>query len=754
MVWAALGKAAMGGLKAGAKKVATNKLLNRKKKRPKKRASGKEMSGNMMNNDKEEQQKGGALAVRPSMGLVPTASDLDPVSTSAGESDIVIIRKQVIKVRDILKDTQSAKQAERKNLRKAKQVDEKKKEEDKIEKPKIKPTEAKAGMKVPNLGLGIGNFLAFLAAGIVFAKLNELMPTLKKIFGVLKVITKFIGGVLNFAIGFVVGFIDLAYAGVENLEKLIVAIGGEGAKETFEKFGKLFTQVINAALIAALIASRVGLFKKPKGPNGPKGPKPKWQKNLKKWWKKTPVGKFIRNQKAGWKRFTRKISRGPIGKTLKALRPKNVGKFIMEGGVDKALKGGVKNVTNFVRNPGRSIQNLTKKIRVPKNIQNLTKNIKPVQTIQNLTKNIKPVKTIQNLTKNIKPVKTLQNLNPFKGMNLGKKASNLLGSAKQLGSKALGGVDKWAKNQMGNLGSMWKGAKGFGAKIGGQIKNIAQLATDAPGKLRELVKSKIGNQIDDIVKKNKTLKNLLSMAKNPKKIGGAIKGILNTAKESKGILNVRAALSKAKAAKVGGVDKIIASVMALIDYMALKESPINAIVKAVSGMLGYAAGFAIGAPFGGVPGFITGMAGGALGELAGYGLLKGLANAPGTKGLTQVDDPIMNDGRPVLRDPDGPMDHMLNQPKESKGDGGSDARSEMKEKIERIKNQKKYGGTGGPIEYDGKVYKPGDEGYAEIVKSATSMVSRSQSEGLNMKPSYGDGVVVENTTTYIQPIEV
>ena len=725
MVWAALGKAAMGGLKAGAKKVATNKLLNRKKKRPKKRASGKEMSGNMMNNDKEEQKKGGALAVRPSMGLVPTASDLDPVSTSAGESDIVIIRKQVIKVRDILKDTQSAKQAERKNLRKAKQVDKKKKEEDKIEKPKIKPKEAKAGMKVPNLGLGIGNFLAFLAAGIVFAKLNELMPTLKKIFGVLKVITKFIGGVLNFAIGFVVGFIDLAYAGVENLEKLIVAIGGEGAKETFEKFGKLFTQVINAALIAALIASRVGLFKKPKGP---KGPKSKFRKGLEQKFKKSRIGKFLRNQKAGFLKVTRKISRSPIGRTLKALRPKNVGKFIMEGGVDKVLKGGVKNVTNFVRNPGRSIQNLTK--------------------------NIKPVQTIQNLTKNIKPVKTLQNLNPFKGMNLGKKASNLLGSAKRLGSKALGGVDKWAKNQMGNLGSMWKGAKGFGAKIGGQIKNIAQLATDAPGKLRELVKSKIGNQIDDIVKKNKTLKNLLSMAKNPKKIGGAIKGILNTAKESKGILNVRAALSKAKAAKVGGVDKVIASVMALIDYMALKESPINAIVKAVSGMLGYAAGFAIGAPFGGVPGFITGMAGGALGELAGYGLLKGLANAPGTKGLTQVDDPIMNDGRPVLRDPDGPMDHMLNQPKESKGDGGSDARSEMKEKIERIKNQKKYGGTGGPIEYDGKVYKPGDEGYAEIVKSATSMVSRSQSEGLNMKPSYGDGVVVENTTTYIQPVEV
>ena len=84
MVWAALGKAAMGGLKAGGKKVATNKLLNRKKKRPKKRVSGKEMSGNMMNKDNVEQKKGGALAVQPSTGLVPTAQDLSPVSKTTG----------------------------------------------------------------------------------------------------------------------------------------------------------------------------------------------------------------------------------------------------------------------------------------------------------------------------------------------------------------------------------------------------------------------------------------------------------------------------------------------------------------------------------------------------------------------------------------------------------------------------------------------------------------------------------------------
>ena len=343
-------------------------------------------------------------------------------------------------------------------------------------------------------------------------------------------------------------------------------------------------------------------------------------------------------------------------------------------------------------------------------------------------------------------------------MNLGKKAGNLMGSVKQLGSKALGGLNKFAKNQMGKLGSMWKGAKAWGAKQAAQLGNIVELAKN-PKKLGELMKGKLTKSIDGIVKKNKTLKNILSMAKNPKKIGGAIRGMIKTGAKSKGILNVRAAFSRAKAAKVGGVDKVIAAVMGLIDYMALKESPINAIVKATSGMLGYAAGFAIGAPFGGMPGFITGMIGGGLGELAGYGLLKGLAK--GFPGLTQVVDPIMGagpkgDGRPILRDPDGPMDHMLNQPKESKGDGGSDTRSEMKERIEAIKNQQIYGGHGGPIEYDGKVYKPGDDGYAEIIKSATSTVTHAHSKGLDTKTSYGSGgfMVIENTTTYIQEVEV
>ncbi len=107
-------------LKGRKKKVSTDKLMNR---------GGKERGGQLV----KKEEKGGALAVRPSMGLVPAAQDLNPVSQTTGDSDIVIIKKQVIQVRDILKDTQSAKQKERVSKRKAVQEEKRKTREEKIE---------------------------------------------------------------------------------------------------------------------------------------------------------------------------------------------------------------------------------------------------------------------------------------------------------------------------------------------------------------------------------------------------------------------------------------------------------------------------------------------------------------------------------------------------------------------------------------------------------------------------------------------
>ena len=131
------------------------------------------------------------------------------------------------------------------------------------------------------------------------------MPLLKKIFNVLRPIAKFIVTVVEKAVGFIVGSIDLAYKGVDALKTAIKAIGGEGALDLFNKFGKLFTTVVNGALMAALVAGRSGMFKRgPKGKPGgkpggkPRAPKSKLRKSFDKKWKKSAPGKAIRNQKA------------------------------------------------------------------------------------------------------------------------------------------------------------------------------------------------------------------------------------------------------------------------------------------------------------------------------------------------------------------------------------------------------------------------------------------------------------------------
>ena len=131
---------------------------------------------------------------------------------------------------------------------------------------------------------------------------------------------------------------------------------------------------------------------------------------------------------------------------------------------------------------------------------------------------------------------------------------------------------------------------------------------------------------------------------------------VKTAMKSKEMMNLSKFLKEAKGrVKIGGIDKVIAAVLGLINY-GLGESPINALVGATSGLLGYAAGFAIGSPFGGLPGFITGAAGGMAGEFIGAQLLRGLGKMPGFKKLTEVEDPLANamglPPRPILRDPD------------------------------------------------------------------------------------------------------
>ena len=379
MVWAALGKTL---LKGKAKKIAKDKLLNRKKKTNKRRMSVKKVMGM-----DDKPKRGGALAVRPTMDLGGNIKVFDPVSDTSGESAIIIIRKQVIQVRDILKDSYTDKKEKREEERKERQRVKREIREEKLEKPKVKPKESK-GMKMPKPGLGIGNFLSWLVFGLVVNKLLELLPQLKKIWSWLKPIVNFIGGIFKATMGFVVGFINLSYAGVEKLEKAMEAIGGKGGKELFEKFGKLFTQVLNGALIAALIGARVGLFnpfrRKPKikQPTRSFSNQVKRRRNLNKRWfdpqrgdkisrakniKKLRADRLKRVEKFGrlrkvaqTKKFVGEgIDRSKnIGKTVKKVAQEGSEKLVKSGATKVVKSGATKVVKAGVRSALKSSKNL------------------------------------------------------------------------------------------------------------------------------------------------------------------------------------------------------------------------------------------------------------------------------------------------------------------------------------------------------------------------------------------------------------
>ena len=220
----------------------------------------------------------------------------------------------------------------------------------------------------------------------------------------------------------------------------------------------------------------------------------------------------------------------------------------------------------------------------------------------------------------------------------------------------------WAKNSKAFI----DGAKGIGKNVyswganqAKSIKNLAALAKD-PSKLKDVVGKKLKDGLKPVIEKDAGIKKIFDIAKNPKAMGpklvNTFKNIIKSPATKQGLKFLKNAR---KNVKIGGLDAVLASLFALLDYGVFGESPINAIVTALGSLLGYSAGFAIGAPFGGIPGFITGAVGGVAGEFVAGKVLEGLAKT--FPQLTEIEDPIAkelfpNAPRSILRDPSAPME--------------------------------------------------------------------------------------------------
>ena len=355
---------------------------------------------------------------------------------------------------------------------------------------------------------------------------------------------------------------------------------------------------------------------------------------------------------------------------------KNIGKALTKGEMPDKPPKPPKPKTRRFKNIGDRVRTMRRKLQVKagRTIQNVKKFGKNVtQTGKNLWNKGKGLwKGLKNrLADGAKTGRGLfSRIKDFAGKKINQTktlVSEGVEWAGKQGQKFGQWADDFGKSFSKRLNGIVAGIKEKAATWAKKLGDIVELAKN-PKLLGEKVKNMLKGSMDDLVKKNKTVAKIMGMVKDPKKAGKAIKGLLKGAKNNKNILKLKEGLKAAKAAKIGGVDAVIAAVMGLLDYTVFQESPINAIINAMGGLVGYTAGFAIGAPFGGAPGFITGMAGAMVGDFIASKLLQGLAKT----GLAKIKDPIMDDGRMLVRDPFG---------------GGEEEKEEIKDETPTTNNQ-------------------------------------------------------------------
>ena len=132
-----------------------------------------------------------------------------------------------------------------------------KQREENIEKEKKKAPRPFKGL-LPRRGIfdTIGNFLLFLAGGLL---LNKFLSLQKEFSGILNILKDITVGIWNFTTTVVSGIINMVNAGYEGYDAVmqkVEDVGGKDLREKVEKFMPLLNKVINGAIIAAMIGLR------------------------------------------------------------------------------------------------------------------------------------------------------------------------------------------------------------------------------------------------------------------------------------------------------------------------------------------------------------------------------------------------------------------------------------------------------------------------------------------------------------------
>jgi hypothetical protein len=181
-------------------------------------------------------------------------------SKDPSEDIILQIEKKVIKIDKLLKDSFALK---KKQQKKSTIKEEQKEFEDREKELEKKKPKKEPGVNLPTppkMGFidWIKNFVFNTILGFLAVRLIKFLPTLLKIYPAIVSVGEFLINVGGNILNSLVTFVDWGYKAVDATRGFIKNIGGEGFAQNFDKFVGAIDNVIEFAVIAAVLTAGGG----------------------------------------------------------------------------------------------------------------------------------------------------------------------------------------------------------------------------------------------------------------------------------------------------------------------------------------------------------------------------------------------------------------------------------------------------------------------------------------------------------------
>ena len=335
------------------------------------------------------EEKGGALAIRPSSNIVSSPGGAIQKIEKTEKTDskgnaLLVIKTKLVSIDTILKGTLAAEKKAENDKRKAQERSERKEDEKEIEDDSQDGKKAKKFKLAPpkqvlSFWEKIKSFFGKVLFGWLAVRLIDWLPKLMPILKFLAGFADFIIKVGGFLLNALITFVDWGYKAVSATRGFVKNLFGEKGAKAFDGITKHLTTLFN---IIGSIALGVLAF-------GNEANKQK-QKDLDK---RTKGNKKLKDRYDRRQKFKQQQKRIQRKKFFKKKTPKALRKTIQRGKIT---------AKKFARSLKKTPQKLTKSLskNLGKTTQSLTKNVGKVS--QSVTKNVGKVS--QSVGKNLSKV--------------------------------------------------------------------------------------------------------------------------------------------------------------------------------------------------------------------------------------------------------------------------------------------------------------------------------------------------------------